>query len=71
MVSTVLTDMSPRLVAAAGAVKDAREALADATEVRDQLVVQAIDQGMTQRAVATAAGVSVPRVCAILASSQG
>ena len=71
MVSLVLTDMSPRLVAAAAAVSSAREALAAQVELRDELVVAAIDHGMSQRAVATAAGISVPRVCAILAGSQG
>ena len=67
MVSTVLTDMNPRLEAAAAAVKDAEAALADAREQRDALVVTAIDQGMSQRAVARAAGISVARVCAIVA----
>lgn len=70
MVSTVLTDMNPRLEAASSAVRSAREALAAEVELRDRLVVAAIDQGMSQRAVAAAAGISVPRVCAILAGSQ-
>lgn len=67
MTTTVLTDMNPRLEAAAAAVKDSEEALAAAREQRDRLVVTAIDQGMSQRAVARAAGISVARVCAILA----
>ncbi|MDO8107161.1 hypothetical protein Q6348_08120 [Isoptericola sp. b441] len=70
MVSTVLTDMNPRLEAAAAAVADAREVLDDVREQRDMLVVAAIDQGMSQRAVAKAAGISVGRVVAILAGSQ-
>ena len=70
MVSTVLTDMSPRLNAAASAVTSARDALAAEVELRDALVVAAIDHGMSQRAVAREAKISVPRVCAILAGSQ-
>lgn len=70
MVAPVLTDMNPRLEAAAAAVASARTALASQVELRNVLVVTAIDNGMSMRAVAAAAGVSVPRVCAILAGSQ-
>jgi hypothetical protein len=70
MVSTVLTDMNPRLEAAAVAVASARESLTAALELRDQLVVAAIDHGMSQRQVAKGAGVAVARICAILADSQ-
>lgn len=69
-VSTVLTDMNPRLAAAAAAVTSAREALAAEIEIRDRLVVAAVDGGMGQRAVARAARISIARVVAILASSQ-
>lgn len=70
MVSLVLTDMSPRLQAAAAAVSSTKDAHRAALEIRDELVVAAIDHGMSQRAVAREAGISVPRVCAILAGSQ-
>lgn len=70
MVSPVLTDMNPRLEASAAAVADAREALGVELERRDALVVAAIDHGMSTRATAKAAGVSVARVLAILANSQ-
>lgn len=70
MVSPVLTDMNPRLEAAAVAVRSAHEAYRAQVELRDTLVVAAIDHGMSQRQVAKAAGVSVARVCAILAGSQ-
>ena len=64
----VLTPMPERLAAAARAVADADAALSLARQQRDQLVVQAVDvDGISQRAVARAAGVTVGRVCAILA----
>jgi myo-inositol catabolism protein IolC len=66
----VITDMKPRLVAAAAALADATEAATDARRLRDQLVVAAVDHGMSLRAVAAAAGVTSARVCAILAASQ-
>jgi hypothetical protein len=70
MVSVVLTDMKPRLEAAAAAVTSTRDAHRAEVELRNQLVVAAIDQGMSQRVTAAAAGISVARVCAILAGSQ-
>ncbi len=66
MPTPVLTDMNARLTAAAAAVASARDQHQAELEVRDQLVVAAVDQGMSQRVVARAAGVSVSRVCAIL-----
>jgi hypothetical protein len=70
MGSPVLTDMKPRLEAAAAAITDAREVLEDLIAQRDTLIVTAVDNGMSQRAAAGAAGISVPRVVAILADSQ-
>ena len=70
MATTVLTDMKPRLEAAAAAVRSAKDKHLAELEVRDQLVVAAVDQGMSQRVVARAAGVSVARVCAILLNSD-
>jgi len=62
--------MRPRLEAAAAAVLDAREAYEARLEQRDALIVQAVDQGMSQGHVATAAGIRKGRVSAILAGSQ-
>ena len=70
MVSPVLTDMNPRLEAAAAAVASAKAALAAQLELRDAIVVAAVDHGMSQRQVAKGAGVSVTMVCKILAGSQ-
>lgn len=70
MPSTVLTDMKPRLEASAAAVTSTRDAHLAELEVRNQLVVAAVDHGMSQRAVARAAGISVARVCAILVGSD-
>ena len=70
MATTALTDMKPRLEAAAAAVSSARDKHQAELEVRDQLVVAAVDQGMSQRVVARLAGVSVARVCAILVNSD-
>lgn len=66
----VLTDMRPRLTAAAADVADAHDAYRASLELRDELVVRAVDEGMSQRAVAAAAGIRVGRVSAILAGSQ-
>jgi hypothetical protein len=71
MVQPVLTDMKPRLEAAATAVASTRDAHQLQMRVRNQLVVAAVDHGMSQRAVARAAGMTVSRVCAILVNSQG
>lgn len=66
----VLQGMSERLRAAGLAVRDAHEAYDAARELRDALIVQAIDEGMQQRVVAAAAGVSKSRVIAILEASH-
>jgi hypothetical protein len=65
----VLTPTPERLAAAARAVTDAVDALKLAREARDELVCDAVDAGeLSQRAVAAAAGITVPRVNAILAA---
>jgi len=64
--SIVLDDLSARLRAAGAAVESTRETWKAALEVRDELVVAAIDGGMSQRVVARAAGVSNTRVTSIL-----
>ncbi len=67
----VLTDMKPRLEAAAAAAEDAEDAYHAAVELRNQLVVAAVDAGMSQRAVAAAARVTVSRVSGILLEAVG
>jgi len=62
----VLTDMNPRLEAAAADLDDAREKYRASLELRNYLVVAAVDHGMSQRAVAAAAHVAVSRVSALL-----
>lgn len=66
MPQPVLTDMNPRLQAAAVAVADTRDAHKAALELRDELVEAAVDHGMSQRAVARAARISVSLVSRIL-----
>lgn len=67
---TVLEDYRPRLEAAARDVADAKTELELAITARNELVVDAVDHGMTQLAVANAAGVSQPTVTKILTLSQ-
>lgn len=67
----VLTDMKPRLEAAAADLADKRGAYELALALRNQLVVTAVDHGMSQRAVAAAAGISVSRVVALLLADGG
>jgi hypothetical protein len=66
----VLTDLGPRLEAAARACDDRSTALAAEHEIRNRLIVEAIDQGMTQTSVARFAHLTPARVTAILANSQ-
>lgn len=63
---STLDGMVTRMTAAAREVADAREAYDAALELRDALIVDAIDQGCPQTVVARAAGVSRSRVMAIL-----
>jgi hypothetical protein len=61
--------MPERLQAAGQAVREADEAAKLARKLRDQLVREAVDDGhLSQRATAAAAGITVPRVSAILAA---
>jgi predicted XRE-type DNA-binding protein len=63
--------MPERLAAVAVAVADAADALKLARKQRDQLVRESVDDGhLSQRATATAAGITVPRVSAILAAQD-
>jgi hypothetical protein len=62
----VVPDLLPRIEAAARAVRDADDMRLLRTQQRDQLIVAAVDAGITQRAVAAAAGVSRSRIVGIL-----
>ena len=66
----VRVDLRPRLEAAAVAVADAEHHTKLSREMRDRLVVEACDEGLTHGVVARAAGVSRTRVLAILVDSQ-
>ena len=52
------------------AVGDAHELYRVAVEVRDQLIVAAVDEGFEQRDVAEAAELSYPRIIAIMGQSE-
>lgn len=65
----VVPDLLPRIVAAAGAVRDAEDARKLRTEQRNALIVKATDAGIPGRAIARAAGMSRSRVVAILISA--
>lgn len=63
----VLVDYRERIPAAAAAARDAKEAYDLRVKQRDELIVAAVDEGMTQQAVAALAGVAKGRISAILA----
>lgn len=65
MPSPVLTDMEPRLRAAAADVRDAEDRLKAARELRNELIVAAIDNGMAQRAISRITGLTISRVNAL------
>jgi thiamine pyrophosphokinase len=69
-VREVLADMAPRIEVAAQDVDDARTALQLALERRNELIVVACDQGMTQHRVATLARIKPPHVIRILAGAD-
>ncbi|MCW2754646.1 MAG: hypothetical protein JWQ32_2057 [Marmoricola sp.] len=62
----VVPDLLPRIRAAATDVRDATDAAQLAQRLRDQLIVQAVDAGISHRHIATAAGISKSRIVAIL-----
>lgn len=66
----VATDLGPRLRAAAAAVDDARQALLLELQLRDELIVRAVDEGMHVTAAGNLAGVTRGRAIAIVAASQ-
>lgn len=67
-VAEVLLDFLPRIEAAADEIDDARALVRAATQRRDQLILDAVDAGVSQRAVAKAARVGQPRIIRILST---
>lgn len=68
--TTVATELPARLSAAARGVADARSSLANQKELLRQVVVQALDEGMTYRAVGKAIGGSTGLVSKIVATPE-
>ena len=62
----VLTDMDARIRTAAAAVKSTKDAYQAALDLRDELVETAINEGMSQRTVAKAAGFAPSRITGVL-----
>jgi hypothetical protein len=52
----VLVDLPTRIATAAATVRDAATSHRLAVQTRDELIVQAVDEGVPQRAIAAAAG---------------
>lgn len=71
MPSTVLEDLTPRLQAAAAAVADARGALTLRVAALKSLIRDAVEEGMSQKQIAAAAGYRSPaRITQILAEGD-
>jgi hypothetical protein len=70
-VPTVLADLPTRIAAAAKTARDADASARLAHDQLHQLIVEAVDEGMPQRAVAKAAGwKSAGRVTAVLGKTH-
>ena len=66
-----LDSLPERIKAASERVVDLLQLVANEREIRDRLIVEAVDEaGMPQAVVARAAGLSQPQVNRILASSS-
>lgn len=68
--SEEVQNLSPRLQKASDRVRELRELLKASVELRDELVVEAIDLGVSQREVARLVGVQQSRIVAIISQSQ-
>lgn len=68
--TVVLDGMPARLAAAADRVRDALTALRNERKLRNRAIVEAIDGGMSQTAVARYAGVGQPTVVKVLADPE-
>lgn len=67
---TVAHDMTPRLKAVAQAIRDDESLLRDDRELRRRLVLQALDEGMSYRAIADALGGGTGLVSKIVAKPE-
>jgi hypothetical protein len=65
----VLPDLLPRIRRAAQESRDAADAATLRQRQRDELIVRAVDEGIPQRVVAEAAGLSKGRIIAILGNA--
>lgn len=70
MPAAVVPDLTPRLEASARAVADAESKLRHERELRRRLVNDAVDEGMSQRAIARALGGGTGLVSKILATPE-
>lgn len=62
----VLPDLLPQIEAAARAARDAEDSWRLAIRLRDALVVDAVDAGISHRHIAAASGLSKSRIVGIL-----
>lgn len=65
----VVSDLLPRIRAAATAARDAQDSAMLRRRQRDELIVEAVDAGVSQRAIAAAAGVKKSRIVAIVGNA--
>jgi DNA-binding NarL/FixJ family response regulator len=68
MPAVIHTDLGPRLESAQAAVKSAEVLLANERELRRRLVLQAVDEGMSQREVARKLKIGTGGLSKILAT---
>lgn len=66
----VVPDLLPRVRAAARTVADDRVSLGMSLEVRNALIVQAVDEGIPQGRIAEAAGVSAPYITKLILDAE-
>lgn len=70
MTTEVLPDVLPRIKALAAATSDAYDAAKLLQRQRDELIAEAVDAGISQRAVAEHASMARSRVVAILSNTE-
>ena len=63
------SDLLKRIAALGTVVRDAEDARSLAVRQRDELIVEAVDQGISQRSIALHAGISKGRIIAILGNT--
>jgi hypothetical protein len=65
----VATDLLARIGSLAAEARDAADATALIRRQRDELIVEAVDEGVSQLTIARAAGLSKGRIIAILGNA--